>query len=489
MADYRANHLAGVLRQGSLGRDSAKFCETRTLGALWQNAERLAAVLNVQPGDRVVVHAEKCIEFIELYLACVLAGAIFVPLNPAYTDAEMAYFLGDAEPALLVCDRPRFEGLSNIAVKARVVTLDRLIDSALHVPGTFKLIRRNSNHIAAILYTSGTTGRSKGAMLSHKALASNAVVLAEHWRFTCEDVLIHALPVFHTHGLFVATNTALVSGASMIFQARFDPAAVVAAMPQASVLMGVPTFYTRLLGIAGLAEASKGMRLFVSGSAPLLAETFERFFDVTGHAILERYGMTETNMNTSNPYVGERRAGTVGMPLPGVEMRLRDVVDGIGGIEVRGPNVFSGYWRLPEKTGEELSADGWFVTGDLGRVDADGYVSIVGRAKDLVITGGLNVYPKEIEDVIDAIPGVVESAVIGVLHPDFGEAVVAVVVGDVSEVEVMAGCAAVLAKFKQPKRVILADELPRNLMGKVQKKALRQELKGLFDSPTPRARS
>ncbi len=440
----------------------------------------LSAVLAVQPGDRVAVQLEKCIEYIELYLACVLAGAIFLPLNPAYTDAEMAYFLGDAEPALLVCDRSRFAGLSKVAGKARVVTLDRLIDSATHASGKFALATCDSNGIAAILYTSGTTGRSKGAMLSHGALASNAVVLAKHWRFTQDDVLIHALPVFHTHGLFVATNTVLVSGASMIFQQRFDSAEVVAGMPQATVLMGVPTFYTRLLAIDGLAKAAQNMRLFVSGSAPLLAETHAQFKAVTGHAILERYGMTETNMNTSNPYAGERRSGTVGMALSGVEVRLTDVVEGIGSIEVRGPNVFSGYWRMPEKTAAELRPDGWFITGDLGSFDADGYLKIVGRTKDLVISGGFNIYPKELEEVIDAIPGVVESAVIGVPHPDLGEAAVAVVVGDVESSQIMAVCAQLLAKFKQPKAVFLTKELPRNSMGKVQKMALRAEFADLF---------
>ncbi len=338
----------------------------------------------------------------------------------------------------------------------------------------------DSNGIAAILYTSGTTGRSKGAMLSHGALASNAVVLAKHWRFTQDDVLIHALPVFHTHGLFVATNTVLVSGASMIFQQRFDSAEVVAGMPQATVLMGVPTFYTRLLAIDGLAKAAQNMRLFVSGSAPLLAETHAQFKAVTGHAILERYGMTETNMNTSNPYAGERRSGTVGMALSGVEVRLTDVVEGIGSIEVRGPNVFSGYWRMPEKTAAELRPDGWFITGDLGSFDPQGYLKIVGRTKDLVISGGFNIYPKELEEVIDAIPGVVESAVIGVPHPDLGEAAVAVVVGDVESSQIMAVCAQLLAKFKQPKAVCLTKELPRNSMGKVQKLALRAEFADLF---------
>jgi malonyl-CoA/methylmalonyl-CoA synthetase len=345
--------------------------------------------------------------------------------------------------------------------------------------------------LAAILYTSGTTGRSKGAMLTHRALASNSETLRDVWRFTGDDVLIHALPIFHTHGLFVATNVTLMAGGSCIFLPGFDAGAIMAAMPKATALMGVPTFYTRLLQQEGLAEAAKGMRLFVSGSAPLLSETHDRWRAVTGHAILERYGMTETNMNTSNPYDGDRRAGTVGFPLPGVELKICDPETGaalaqgeIGVLEVRGDNVFAGYWQMPEKTAEELREDGFFITGDLGKMDEDGYVHIVGRAKDLIISGGFNVYPKEVEALIDDLPGVLESAVIGVPHPDFGEAVVAVVVpqsgADVTEAGVMAAIAGELAKFKQPKQVIVLPELPRNTMGKVQKVALRAEYSGLF---------
>jgi malonyl-CoA/methylmalonyl-CoA synthetase len=463
---FQANHLAASLRAGLRDGVFARVenGRDRSFADLWQNAGAMAAGLvarNVRPGDRVAVQAEKSFDYIELYLGCILAGAIFLPLNPAYTPAEVALLVADAEPTLFV-------GPGGLAI------------GALPAGGGHDPVARGPEDIAAILYTSGTTGRPKGAMLSHRALASNAGVLAREWRFTPADVLIHALPVFHTHGLFVATNTALVAGASLIFQNRFDAGAVVAAMPQATVLMGVPTFYTRLLGEPGLARAARHMRLFISGSAPLLAETHRQWLAVTGHAILERYGMTETNMNTSNPHDGERRPGTVGLPLPGVELRLTSVSDGAGMIELRGPNLFSGYWRNPARTAEDMREGGWFVTGDLGRIDADGYLTIVGRQKDLIITGGLNVYPKEVEEAIDALPGVTESAVIGVPHPDFGEAVVAVVTGSADEAGILAGLTGVLARFKQPKRVILQAELPRNSMGKVQKKALRDACAGLF---------
>ncbi len=356
----------------------------------------------------------------------------------------------------------------------------------------FATVARASDDLAAILYTSGTTGRSKGAMLTHDNLASNAAVLVDLWRFTADDVLIHALPVFHTHGLFVATNVALLAGATMIFQPRFDADAVVAALPRATSLMGVPTFYTRLIDHPGLThEATAHMRLFVSGSAPLLSETHRRWRETTGHAILERYGMTETNMITSNPYDSERRPGTVGFPLPGVSLRIADPGGGaplapgaVGVIEVKGPNVFKGYWRMPEKTASEFRPDGFFITGDVGMIDADGYVHIVGRAKDLVISGGFNVYPKEIESEIDAIPGVAESAVIGVAHPDFGEGVTAVVVlasgAQISEADVLAALEGRLARYKAPKRVLFVDALPRNAMGKVQKAALRETYKGIY---------
>jgi malonyl-CoA/methylmalonyl-CoA synthetase len=360
-----------------------------------------------------------------------------------------------------------------------------MADAAAAAAPGFAAVARGADDLAAILYTSGTTGRSKGAMMSHENLASNARALAALWRFTADDALIHALPIFHTHGLFVATNVTLVSGCRLIFMPRFDADAVIAVLPRATAMMGVPTFYTRLLDHPGLTrEAVANMRLFVSGSAPLLAETHDRWRDRTGHAILERYGMTETNMITSNPYDGDRRAGTVGFPLPGVEARVCDPATGaelprgeIGSIEVRGPNVFKGYWRMPEKTAEEIRADGFFITGDVGVYDADGYLSIVGRSKDLIISGGYNVYPKEVETLIDALPGVRESAVIGLPHPDFGEGVAAVVTlepgATLAPEAVIAALKPDLAAYKLPKRVFIADELPRNAMGKVQKKALR----------------
>jgi len=379
-----------------------------------------------------------------------------------------------------------------------VLTLDAdgagtLAEAARAMPAALATADRRCEDLAAILYTSGTTGRSKGAMLTHGNLASNAETLVSAWRFTAADVLIHALPIFHTHGLFVASNVALLSGATMLFLPRFDPDAIFRLMPRATTLMGVPTFYVRLLRDERLTRgATAHMRLFVSGSAPLLAETHREWHARTGHAILERYGMTETNMNTSNPYEGERIPGSVGLPLPGVEIRVTDPQSGEplgpGEIEVRGPNVFKGYWRMPEKTAAEFRADGFFITGDLGRTDSAGYLRIVGRGKDLIISGGLNVYPKEVEAEIDVVPGVVESAVIGVPHPDFGEAVVAVVVraaeaAALDEPAIVAVMQDRLARFKLPKRVVFVDELPRNAMGKVQKNALREDYAGLFAAP------
>ncbi|MFV1877909.1 malonate--CoA ligase [Nioella sp.] len=505
---YDSNYLAHRLRRASAGKEDRTFLthasdgRVVSYGAFFHDAERMASALRhmgVKPGDRVAVQAPKTQEMLELYVGCVLAGAVFLPLNTAYTAAEVRYFLGDATPALFVCDPEKLKALTPVArdcgvAQLRTIAADgsgTLRDARdAEVPG-FDPVPRGPLDLAAILYTSGTTGRSKGAMLTHRALASNSETLRDYWRFTDRDVLIHALPIFHTHGLFVATNVTLMAGGACIFLPGFDAAAIMAAMPEATALMGVPTFYTRLLQQEGLAEAAKGMRLFVSGSAPLLAETHDRWRAVTGHAILERYGMTETNMNTSNPYDGDRRAGTVGFTLPGVELKICDPETGealpqgeIGVLEVRGDNVFAGYWQMPEKTAEELRADGFFITGDLGRIDEDGYVHIVGRAKDLIISGGFNVYPKEIEEKIDDLPGVLESAVIGVPHPDFGEAVVAVVVPEadavLSEAGLIAAIAGDLAKFKQPKRVIVLAELPRNTMGKVQKAALREEYKGLF---------
>lgn len=505
---YDRNHLAHRLRRASVGQESRTFLthgasgETASYGDFFHNAERMATALRhmgVEPGDRVAVQAPKTQEMLELYVGCVLAGAVFLPLNTAYTPAEIRYFLSDATPALFVCAPEKLDDLTPVAEACGVARIRTIAADGsgslreardLEAPG-FDPVPRGPDDLAAILYTSGTTGRSKGAMLTHRALASNSETLRGYWRFTESDVLIHALPIFHTHGLFVATNVTLMAGGSCIFLPGFDAGAILAAMPQATALMGVPTFYTRLLQHDGLAEAAQGMRLFVSGSAPLLAETHDRWRAVTGHAILERYGMTETNMNTSNPYEGERRPGTVGFPLPGVDLKICDPETGaelpqgeIGVLEVRGDNVFAGYWQMPEKTAEELREDGFFITGDLGKVDEDGYVHIVGRAKDLIISGGFNVYPKEVEALIDDLPGVLESAVIGVPHPDFGEAVVAVVVpelgAELTEPGVIAGVADALAKFKQPKRVILLPELPRNTMGKVQKAALRDDYAGLF---------
>ncbi|WP_374643681.1 malonyl-CoA synthase [Tabrizicola sp.] len=453
--------------------------------------------LGLTPGDRVAVQVEKSVEAIILYLATVRAGGVYLPLNTGYTAAEMDYFIGDAEPAILVCDPARAGDLAAAAkrVGARLVTLDAggrgsLTDAAQTAAEDFATVPRAADDLAALLYTSGTTGRSKGAMLTHGNLVSNTLTLRDAWRFTAKDVLIHALPIFHTHGLFVATNITLFSGASMVFLPKFDAARIFDLMPRATALMGVPTFYTRLLEDVRLSpETTANMRLFVSGSAPLLAETHREWRARTGHAILERYGMTETNMNTSNPYDGERVAGTVGLPLPGTEVIVTHPETGaelpqgeIGMIEVRGPNVFKGYWRMPEKTAAELRGNGFFITGDLGRIDEKGYVHIVGRGKDLIITGGYNVYPKEVEAEIDEIPGVLESAVIGVPHKDFGEAVTAVVVPTgtppLTEAAITDALAGRLARFKQPKRVFFVDELPRNTMGKVQKNLLRDRFAG-----------
>jgi malonyl-CoA/methylmalonyl-CoA synthetase len=460
--------------------------------------------LGVKPGDRVAVQVEKSIEALMLYLGAIRTGAIFLPLNTAYTPAEIEYFLGDAQPAVFVCDPARAQAMRPYAEKAgaRLETLGvwrshdvsggTLADKGLAAATAFADVDRGPDDLGAILYTSGTTGRSKGAMLSHDNLASNALALVDYWRFSQDDVLLHALPIFHTHGLFVATNTILFAGASMILLPKFDPDQVFKYLPQATSMMGVPTFYVRLLQDARLTtDATAHMRLFVSGSAPLLAETHREWRQRTGHAILERYGMTETNMNTSNPYDGERVAGTVGFPLPGVSARVTDpetgkvlATDEIGMIEVKGPNVFKGYWRNPEKTAAEFRADGFFITGDLGKIDAQGYVHIVGRGKDLIITGGYNVYPKEVEAEIDEMPGVIESAVIGCPHPDFGEGVTAVVVVKPGATVTAASIATTLeqrlAKFKLPKQVFIVADLPRNTMGKVQKNLLRESYKDIY---------
>jgi malonyl-CoA/methylmalonyl-CoA synthetase len=505
---YDENYLASRLRHASVGHEDSTFLRVHpdstqvTYGSFFANAERIAAALvsaGVQPGERVAVQAAKTVTMLELYVGTVLAGAVFLPLNTAYTASEVSYFLGDAAPSVLVCDPANLAALTPIAKDCGVSTIWTLSgDESGSLPQArdeqkagFKVVERGASDLAAILYTSGTTGRSKGAMLTHLALASNSETLRDYWQFTDQDVLIHALPIFHTHGLFVATNITMMAGSQAIFMAGFDADAVLGYMPDATALMGVPTFYTRLLAQKGLTKAAENMRLFVSGSAPLLAETHDQWRAKTGHAILERYGMTETNMNTSNPYVGDRRAGTVGFPLPGVEVIVADPETGtplplgqVGVLEVRGPNVFAGYWKMPEKTAEELRENGFFITGDIAQIDGDGYVSIVGRAKDLIITGGFNVYPKEIELLFDMLDGVSESAVIGVPHPDFGEAVVAVVVAKsdaaLNETKIRDAISTQVAKFKQPKKVIVVDELPRNAMGKVQKNLLRQDYAKLF---------
>ncbi|NVO17761.1 MAG: malonyl-CoA synthase [Rhodoplanes sp.] len=471
-------------------------------GDMLARTGRLANALvrrGVKPGDRVAVQVEKSAENLMLFLAVVRAGAVYLPLNTAYTTHEVEYFVGDAEPRLLVCDPARRDALTPVAARhgAVVETLDAtgrgsLAELAAAAPEAFEDVGRAADDLACILYTSGTTGRSKGAMLTQRNLGSNADTLVGYWRFTATDVLLHALPIYHTHGLFTAAMTLMLAGGSMLWLPKFDADQVISLLPRATTLMGVPTHYVRLLQHPGLTrEATAHMRLFTSGSAPLLAETHEAFKARTGQAILERYGMTETGMNTSNPYDGERIAGTVGFPLPDIAVRVADPESGavlpadeIGVLEVKGPNVFAGYWRMPEKTQTEFRPDGFFITGDVGKIDARGYVHIVGRAKDLIISGGFNVYPKEVESEIDLLPGVVESAVVGCPHPDFGEGVTAVVVrtpgATVTEAEILAALDGRLAKFKQPKRVLFVDELPRNTMGKVQKNVLREQNKGLY---------
>lgn len=464
-----------------------------TYAAFVARAAQLAHVLaanSVRPGDRVVVQSPKLADTIALYAACIQAGAVYLPLNTAYTQSELAYFIGDATPALVVCDAKTLDAMTAVCgAGSPVLTLSAdgagsLSTQANTMAPTFDTVARGPDDLAALLYTSGTTGRSKGAMLSHKNLLSNAQSLTDLWQITATDRLVHALPIFHTHGLFVAMNTALLAGAQVRFMAGFDVEQIIAELPKSTLMMGVPTFYTRLLADARLdRDLVASMRLFISGSAPLLAETHKDFETRTGHAILERYGMTETNMITSNPYVGARIAGTVGYALPGTEVEVTDngtplAAGEIGMIEVRGDNVFSGYWNMPEKTAEDLRDTGFFITGDLGVKAADGRISIVGRQKDLIISGGYNIYPKEIEDVINNITGVLESAVFGVPHPDFGESVLAAVVlidpaltGD----DIAAQVTPHLARFKHPRRYLIVEALPRNAMGKVQKNILRAD--------------
>jgi malonyl-CoA/methylmalonyl-CoA synthetase len=500
------NYLFQKICDSVAGRESRNFLATPggvslTYADMMALSARFASALvqlGVEPGDRVVAQVEKSVEALMLYLGALRAGAIFVPLNPAYTIAELEYFLGDAAPKIIVCDPSQLEKVTPVAANAGLRSVETLgadghgsfVDRVAACAPTFADAARGPDDLAVLLYTSGTTGRSKGAMLTHANLASNAEVLAAHWQFSSADVLLHALPIYHTHGLFVAVNTMLFSAGKIIFMPKFDADECLAQLPHATAMMGVPTFYTRLLHHENLTrETTAHMRLFISGSAPLLEETHRAWRERTGHIILERYGMTEINMATSNPYDGERRAGTVGFPLPGVALRLADPETGaptrpgeIGVIEVKGPNVFKGYWRNPEKTAAEFRSDGFFITGDLGRIDTDGYVHIIGRARDLIISGGLNVYPKEVETEIDALAGVIESAVIGLPHEDFGEAVAAIIVSvpSVTEQSVQDALAKRLAKFKLPKHVIFVEDLPRNAMGKVQKNLLREIYKDLF---------
>ena len=475
----------------------------------WSDLERATAMmanllhgLGIPKGSRVAVQVEKSPEALFLYLATIKAGYVYLPLNTAYQAAEIEYFIQNAEPAVMVCSSKNFAWVSKIAFKSgtgHVFTLDdnrtgTLLDRAATQSDRFKTVACGDDDLAAILYTSGTTGRSKGAMLTHKNLSSNALVLQKFWGWKKGDVLLHALPIFHVHGLFVAAHGALINGSKMIWLPRLDTAALIQNMPRSTVMMGVPTFYVRLLADKNFTKAvCRNMRLFVSGSAPLLTETFNTFKELTGETILERYGMSETVMLVSNPYQGARVGGSVGLPLTGVKVRVVDennkpcAVNEIGSIQVKGPNVFKGYWRMPEKTAEEFTADGWFKTGDVGRFGGmangakvpDNYLCIVGRSKDLIISGGYNVYPKEIESFIDDMDGVDESAVIGVPHPDFGEAVMAIVVAKpgakLDSKAMIDALKGQIANFKVPKRIEIVSDLPRNAMGKVQKNILRQQ--------------
>ena len=457
------------------------------------------AEIGLEPGDCVAIQVEKSPEMLNIYAACARAGLIFLPLNPAYTVDELNYFIENSEARLIICDEKNKKDITLITQKLGVFieTLNSnstgsIIDKSSSLPEDFETVKRSKDDLAALLYTSGTTGKSKGAMLTQTNLLSNGNALMTEWQFTNNDVLLHALPLFHTHGLFVATNVILSAGGSMIFLPKFDLDDILKNLSKSTVMMGVPTFYTRLLGDKRFdKKLVDHMRLFVSGSAPLLSETHIQFEKITGHRILERYGMTETNMNTSNPYNGERRAGTVGIPLPGVELKITDPetakelsIDEIGQIEVRGPNVFKGYWKMAKKTKAELRENGFFITGDLGKIDGDGYVHILGRDKDLIISGGYNIYPKEIEEILDDQAGVLESAVIGVPHIDFGETPIAVIVQETEmapDLKVISNnLNKTLARYKHPRKIILVDELPRNTMGKVQKNILRNEYKELF---------
>ncbi len=489
---YAAIEAAGHSRGSSvlLETDDGRIFSRADAAGECARLANLLLSLGAKRGDRVAVQAEKSPQSLFLYLACLRAGLVYVPLNTAYQRGELSHFIGDAEPRAIICRPGSVETMQELSAgRAQVLSLDEngegsLVQSAAGRVPEFPTVEMQADDLAVIIYTSGTTGRSKGAMVTHRNLESNARTLVAYWDFSEKDTLLHALPIFHVHGLFVANHCALLSGAKLLWHRKFDAQQVLRDLPRATVMMGVPTFYTRLLAERGFTrELAKGIRLFVSGSAPLLADTFGEFRTRTEQPILERYGMSETGMISSNPLNGERRPGSVGFPLPGVSVRIAEDQDRIlppgeiGGIQVKGENVFSGYWRMPEKTRDEFTVDGWFRTGDIGLIDGDGYLSIVGRAKDLIISGGYNVYPKEIELALDALPGVAESAVIGVPHPDFGEAVIAVVVARMgSQLEpaaIIAELSKNLANFKVPKQVYLVDDLPRNAMGKVQKAELR----------------
>jgi malonyl-CoA/methylmalonyl-CoA synthetase len=507
MSDH--NMFAALRAAFPADLDSAAVETDSGLVYSWRDLDRATAMianllraLNLPAGSRIAVQVEKSVEAMLLYLATLRAGYVFLPLNTAYQSAEIEYFVGNAEPAVVVCTSRNFGWVSKIAFKAgtrHVFTLDddrtgSLLARAAHHSDRHEVVPAAADDLAAIVYTSGTTGRSKGAMLTHGNMLSNAQVLKDYWGWVKDDVLIHALPIFHVHGLFVAIHGALLNGSKMIWIAKFDPRGVVRRMPEATVFMGVPTLYVRMLAEPALdRSAARKMRLFISGSAPLLIETFNEWKARTGHTILERYGMSETIMLTSNPYDpkdGERLGGTVGFPPPGVGVRVRAddgnevPVGEIGGIQVKGPNVFKGYWLMPEKTREEFTADGWFKTGDVGKIDERGYVTIVGRSKDLIISGGYNVYPDEVEGYINDLPGVAESALVGVPHPDFGEVGVAIVTAkpgaQLDGDAIVARLKAQLANFKIPKRCFVVEELPRNSMGKVQKNLLRDQHKQLF---------
>lgn len=516
------HNLFSALRAAFAAKPDALAVETDTpegerLTYRWSDLDRasarmanLLASLELAPASRIAVQVEKSVEALALYLATLRSGHVFLPLNTAYQSAEVAYFMANAEPAVVVCTPGHFGWVSPLAFRSgtrHVFTLadDRtgsLLERAAAQPDAHVPVVRQPDDLAAIIYTSGTTGRSKGAMLSHGNLLSNARMLKDYWDWRTDDVLIHALPIFHVHGLFVAIHGALINGSPMLWLARFDPGAVIERLPRATVFMGVPTLYVRLLAEAGLTrEACASMRLFISGSAPLLIDTFRDWQDRTGHTILERYGMSETVMLTSNPCVpdprhegrDERRGGTVGFVLPGVALRVLDDTgtavppDAVGSIQVRGPNVFKGYWRMPEKTAEDFADEGWFRTGDVGKIDTQGYVTIVGRSKDLIISGGYNVYPAEVEGVLNELPGVLESAVVGVPHSDFGEVGVAVLIARAGHVPhpdaLLDELKKRLANYKIPKRCMVVPELPRNTMGKVQKNLLREQYKTLFTSP------